>query len=88
MFTDQIVPIAKIAIEHSEFHTLDYLLSELYNWMQGPDESVAKDVSKIGHFMVDAIDKDPSLMERYAIAIGRIQRYLTITIEWIENGKH
>lgn len=88
MFTNEIVPIAEIAIEYSEFYTLNYLLSELYAWMEGPDESVAKDASKIVHFMVNAIDKDPSLMERYAVAIGRIQRYLTTTIEWLENGKH
>lgn len=87
MFTNQIVPIAKIAIEHSEFHTLDYLLSELYNWMQSPDESVASDAAKIGRLLIAAMKDDSSPAMQYAPAIYRIHNYLELTVKWLENGK-
>lgn len=87
MFTNQIIPIAKIAIEHSEFHTLDYLLSELHNWMQGPDESVARDAAEIGRLLIAAMKDDSSPAVRYAADIYRIHNYLELTVKWLENGK-
>jgi len=87
MFTNQIVPIAKIAIEHSEFHTLNYLLSELYNWMQGPDESVASDAAEIAHLLIVAMEDDSSPARQYAADVYRIHSYLESTLKWLENGK-
>ena len=88
MFTSQIVPIAKIAIEHSEFHTLDYLLSELYNWMEGPDERVASDAAKIAHLLIVAMTNDSSPAMKYVADVYRIHSYLESTLKWLENGKH
>lgn len=87
MFTNQIVPIAKIAIEHSEFHTLDYLLSELYNWMQGPDESVASDAAEIARLLIAAMTDDSSPAMRYVADVYHIHSYLESTLKWLENGK-
>lgn len=87
MFTHQIIPIAKIAIEHSEFYTLDYLLSELYAWMDSPDESVARDAAEIAHLLVAAMTDDSSPAMHYAADVYRIHSYLESTTKWLENGK-
>lgn len=85
MFTHDIVPIAKVAIEHSEWHTLDYLLSQLFLWMDGPDQSVATDAGDIARMLIHAMEKDVALRSKYYVDVVRIQSYMENTVNYLKS---
>lgn len=85
MFTHDIVPIAKVAIEHSEWYTLDYLLSQLYDWMDGADQSVATDAGDIARMLIRAMEKDVALRSKYYVEVVRIQSYMENTVNYLKS---
>lgn len=87
MFTHDILPIAKVAIEHSEWYTLNYLLSQLYGWMDSPDVATAKDAAEVGHYLIAAMEGNDLMRSKYGADIYRIHNYLDMTVKWLENGK-
>ena len=76
MFPHDIVPIAKIAIKNSEWHTLDYLLSQLYNWTESLDKDTAVCALSITTDLIDAVDKDISLAVKYHPEIRALHKYI------------
>ena len=87
MFTNQILPIAKIAIEHSEWYTLNYLLSQLYCWMDSPDAATAQDAAEVAHYLIAKMESNDLMRFKYGGDIYRIHNYLDMTVKWLENGK-
>lgn len=85
MFTTDIVPIAKVAIEHSEWHTLDYLLSQLFLWMDGPDQKTAIDAGAIAHMLIHAMEKDIALRSKYYVEVVRMQSYMEKTVNYLNS---
>ena len=76
MFPHDITPIAKIAIKNSEWHTLDYLLSQLHSWMDSPDKDTAVCALSITTDLIDAVKNDKLLAAKYYPEIRSLHNYI------------
>jgi hypothetical protein len=76
MFPHDITPIAKIAIKNSEWHTLDYLLSQLHSWMDSPDKDTAVCALSITTDLIDAVENDKLLTAKYCPEIHALHKYI------------
>lgn len=79
MFPHDISRIALVAIEYSEWHSLDYLLNELFSWMDAPDQTTAVAVNTIVRSLFKKVKGNSNLLSLYNDRIQFMVRYVELT---------
>ena len=78
MFPNQITDVALVAIKNGEFKTLNYLLSQLWGWMESPDKDTASTCIAIA----GALEKKGGIV--YLKTIRDLYAYALHTIEYFK----
>jgi len=76
MFPHDIERVALVAIRHSEWNTVDFLLQELSTWMDNPDPSIQRYAGNIAASLYDSIRaKNAALESKYTVSINNLLKY-------------
>ena len=84
MFARDIEPIARVAIQHSEWNTLDFLLKNLYEWMDSPDYFTAQVAGNIGILLDEKFKGEPysnPMAVKYIPVAHRLLSYAVVSLK-------
>ena len=75
MFADDIAKVAVVAIKNSEWHTVDFMISNLYGWMDCPDTETGKAANSIVNAILDKYIESPMSFgnDRHEVLLGYVK---------------